>query len=163
MNTSDSKLCAPMVEEASSNVSKKRKITSSSSENSLDSAGTVVFGEFRLDRSPLSSCSSTLQAGEGRVFKKLNTTPLDPEVQSKGLETINSTRLNFKPFSLLSEFSGDSEETMTLSVKMAPKEEIEEFLTMAEKYEQKRFAMKYNFDIATDTPLEGRYEWVRLN
>ncbi|CAL0312116.1 unnamed protein product [Lupinus luteus] len=163
MKTSDSKLSAPMVEDASSNVSKKRKITSSSMENSLDSAATVVSVEFRLDRSPLSSCSSTLQAGEGHVFKKLNTTPLEPEVQSNGFETVDSTHLNFKPVCLLSEFSGDSEETITPSVKMSPKEEIEEFLTMAEKYERKRFAMKYNFDIATDTPLEGRYEWVRLN
>ncbi|OIW10178.1 hypothetical protein TanjilG_27929 [Lupinus angustifolius] len=163
MKASDSKLCDAMVEDAPSNVSKKRKITSSSSEKSVDSSGTVVSGEFRLDRSPLSSCSSTLQADEGHVFKKLNTTPLDPEIQSNCFETVDSTHLNFKPVSLLSEFSGDSEETMTPSVKMAPKEEIEEFLTMAEKYEQKRFAMKYNFDIATDTPMEGRYEWVRLN
>lgn len=58
----------------------------------------------------------------------------------------------------LSEFSGDSEEITTVfpaksstaaiehrkspAVKTAPKEEIEEFFAMAEKYEQKRFAEK---------------------
>ncbi|KAL2490737.1 Cyclin-dependent kinase inhibitor [Abeliophyllum distichum] len=40
--------------------------------------------------------------------------------------------------------------------------EVEEFFVAAEKYEQKRFAEKYNYDIAKDVPLEGRYKWVRL-
>ncbi|XP_073290779.1 cyclin-dependent kinase inhibitor 6-like isoform X2 [Primulina huaijiensis] len=40
--------------------------------------------------------------------------------------------------------------------------EIEEFFAEAEKYEQKRFAEKYNYDIAKDVPLEGKYEWVPL-
>ncbi|OIV93275.1 hypothetical protein TanjilG_23116 [Lupinus angustifolius] len=161
MKTNDCKRCAVM-EIVSSNVSKRRKTSSTSPENSVNSAGTVVSGEFRSDRYPLSSCSSAVKSGEGEVVKELNTTPLDPEVQSKGLETV-STHLNFKSYSLLSEFCGDSEETMKRSLKMPPKEEIEEFLAVAEKYEQKRFSEKYNFDIATDMPLEGRYQWVRLN
>ncbi|OIW10640.1 hypothetical protein TanjilG_16012 [Lupinus angustifolius] len=160
MKTNDFKRCAAM-EDASSNVSKRRKTTSSSPENSVDSTGTVVSCEFRSDRSPLSSCSSTVYSGED--VKDHNTTPLDPEVQSKGLEIIDSTHLHFESFSLSNEFYGDSEETMTCSSKMAPKEEIEEFLAMAEKYEQKQFVEKYNFNIATDTPLKGRYQWVRLN
>jgi len=54
-------------------------------------------------------------------------------------------------FSLLSEFSGDSEESAmipakssaaVLKVKTPPKAEIEEFFAMAEKYEQKRFTEK---------------------
>nr|GMD84325.1 cyclin-dependent kinase inhibitor 7-like isoform X1 [Ipomoea batatas] len=43
-----------------------------------------------------------------------------------------------------------------------PAAEIEEFFTAAEKYEQKRFQEKYNYDIVKDVPLEGRYQWVRL-
>ncbi|CAL0331334.1 unnamed protein product [Lupinus luteus] len=160
MKTGDCKRCAVM-EDAYSNVSKRRKTTFSSPENSVDSTGTVDSGEFRSVRSPLSSCSSTLHAGED--VKDLNTTTLDPEVQSNRLEIIESTHLNFKSFSLSNEFYGDSEETMTCSSKMLPKEEIEEFLAMAEKYEQKRFMEKYNFDIATGTPLMGRYHWVHLN
>ncbi|CAL0313543.1 unnamed protein product [Lupinus luteus] len=162
MKTNDCKRCAVM-EFVSSNFSKKRKTNSTSPENSANSAGTVVSGEFHSDRYPLSSCSSAVKSGEGEVVKEHNTTPLDLEVQSEGLETVNSTHRNFKSSSLLSEFCGDSEETMKRSLKMPPKEEIEEFLAVAEKYEQKRFSEKYNFDIATDMPLEGRYQWVRLN
>ncbi|XP_019166406.1 PREDICTED: cyclin-dependent kinase inhibitor 7-like isoform X1 [Ipomoea nil] len=44
----------------------------------------------------------------------------------------------------------------------APAAEIEEFFAVAEKYEQKRFQEKYNYDIVKDAPLEGRYQWVRL-
>ncbi|XP_047983131.1 cyclin-dependent kinase inhibitor 6-like isoform X3 [Salvia hispanica] len=40
--------------------------------------------------------------------------------------------------------------------------ELERFFAAAEKYEQKRFAQKYNYDIVKDVPLEGRYHWVRL-
>lgn len=40
--------------------------------------------------------------------------------------------------------------------------ELEEFFSEAEKYEKKRFADKYNYDIVKDAPMEGRYQWVRL-
>ncbi|KAK9056675.1 hypothetical protein SSX86_024037 [Deinandra increscens subsp. villosa] len=40
--------------------------------------------------------------------------------------------------------------------------ELEEFFTKAEKYEQKRFAEKYNFDIVKDVPMDGRYQWIPL-
>ncbi|KAG2409098.1 Cyclin-dependent kinase inhibitor 7 Inhibitor/interactor of CDK protein [Vigna angularis] len=107
-----------------------------SPEASVNSAGTVVSGEPCSDRS---CCSSS-------HVKELHTAPL------------------------LSEFSGDSEEstmfpakssaevTEKRKVKEPPKAEIEEFFAMAEKYEQKRFVEKYNFDIVRDTPLEGRYQ-----
>ncbi|XP_022036410.1 cyclin-dependent kinase inhibitor 7 isoform X3 [Helianthus annuus] len=40
--------------------------------------------------------------------------------------------------------------------------EIEEFFSKAEKYEQKRFVEKYNYDIVKDVPMEGRYQWIEL-
>ncbi|KAL4588739.1 hypothetical protein LXL04_001634 [Taraxacum kok-saghyz] len=40
--------------------------------------------------------------------------------------------------------------------------EIDEFFSVAEKKEQKRFTDKYNFDFVNDAPMEGRYQWVRL-
>ncbi|XP_071726185.1 cyclin-dependent kinase inhibitor 7-like [Rutidosis leptorrhynchoides] len=46
--------------------------------------------------------------------------------------------------------------------KMPSAAELEEFFSEAEKYEQKRFAEKYNFDIVKDVPIEGRYQWIRL-
>ncbi|XP_008241505.1 PREDICTED: cyclin-dependent kinase inhibitor 7-like [Prunus mume] len=40
--------------------------------------------------------------------------------------------------------------------------ELEEFFAAAEKNIQKQFMERYNYDIAKDEPVEGRYEWVRL-
>ncbi|KAJ0522472.1 putative cyclin-dependent kinase inhibitor domain-containing protein [Helianthus annuus] len=40
--------------------------------------------------------------------------------------------------------------------------EIDEFFSVFEKKEQKRFADKYNYDIVNDVPMEGRYQWVVL-
>ncbi|XP_055811764.1 cyclin-dependent kinase inhibitor 3-like isoform X2 [Solanum dulcamara] len=41
--------------------------------------------------------------------------------------------------------------------------EIEEFFTFAEQQQQRLFMEKYNFDVANDSPLSGRYEWIRVN
>lgn len=175
------------IEEASSSeptISKKRKTTATttsasfqvhlrssnahhchatfSPEPSVDSAATLVSDEFCSDRS---CCSST-------YVKDLHTSPLD--LQAKGLETLDSshsTNGNLKSLSVLNEFSGDSEESTVFpaaesgrrKVRTPPSAEIEEFFAMSEKYEQKRFAEKYNFDIVRDMPLEGRYQWVRLH
>ncbi|CAI9770638.1 unnamed protein product [Fraxinus pennsylvanica] len=40
--------------------------------------------------------------------------------------------------------------------------EIEEFFARAEQSQQRLFMEKYNFDVANDVPLPGRYEWVRV-
>ncbi|KHN37497.1 Cyclin-dependent kinase inhibitor 7 [Glycine soja] len=140
-------------------ISKKRKTTASfqlrssdtqfpdttvSPEASVSSTGTVVSGDFCSDRS---CCSSS-------HFKDLHSVPSDLQIEKKG--------------QLLSEFSGDSEESAKSSaavrkLKTPPQAEIEEFFAMAEKYERKRFTEKYNFDIVRDLPLEGRYQWVRLH
>lgn len=41
--------------------------------------------------------------------------------------------------------------------------EIEEFFASAEQWQQRHFTEKYNFDVANDLPLPGRYDWVRVN
>lgn len=56
----------------------------------------------------------------------------------------------------------DSHSRSAVAEKMPSESELEEFFAAAEKDIQKRFAEKYNYDIVKDTPLEGRYEWVRL-
>ncbi|KAM0948968.1 putative cyclin-dependent kinase inhibitor domain-containing protein [Dioscorea sansibarensis] len=43
-----------------------------------------------------------------------------------------------------------------------PADEIEAFFAAAEREDQQRFTSKYNFDVVNDTPLSGRYDWVRL-
>uniref|UniRef100_A0A0E0BL64 Cyclin-dependent kinase inhibitor domain-containing protein n=1 Tax=Oryza glumipatula TaxID=40148 RepID=A0A0E0BL64_9ORYZ len=40
-----------------------------------------------------------------------------------------------------------------------PETEIEAFFAAAELAERRRFAETYNYDIALDRPLQGRYEW----
>eukprot|EP00262_Sarcandra_glabra_P014959 TRINITY_DN4510_c0_g1_i1.p1 TRINITY_DN4510_c0_g1~~TRINITY_DN4510_c0_g1_i1.p1 ORF type:complete len:246 (+),score=41.60 TRINITY_DN4510_c0_g1_i1:89-826(+) len=40
--------------------------------------------------------------------------------------------------------------------------EMEEFFAGAEQQQQKIFTEKYNYDPVNDSPLPGRYEWVRL-
>ncbi|EEF41251.1 cyclin-dependent kinase inhibitor 3 [Ricinus communis] len=40
--------------------------------------------------------------------------------------------------------------------------EMEEFFTCAEQRQRRLFIEKYNFDVANDLPLPGRYEWVQV-
>ncbi|KAG2321350.1 hypothetical protein Bca52824_014563 [Brassica carinata] len=54
---------------------------------------------------------------------------------------------------------GDSEEA-TQSVPSSI--EIEDFFAFAEQQQQRFFAEKYNFDIVSESPLPGRYEWIKV-
>ncbi|KAK9286989.1 hypothetical protein L1049_015397 [Liquidambar formosana] len=100
------------------------------------------------------------------------------DLEANGFETENPTYINSK-FSRettpLSEPCKDWDEMESAAKKstvsqrrkppagkMPSTVEIEEFFSVAEKYEQKRFAEKYNYDIVKDVPMEGRYQWVRL-
>ncbi|KAK6120973.1 hypothetical protein DH2020_045283 [Rehmannia glutinosa] len=112
--------------------------------------------------------------------------------QSEGLETEISASINgfcSKEATPTSELCGDHSEQFALmdsssastqklvspppaspnrkisasAPKTPPAAELEEFFAEAEKYVQKRFAEKYNYDIVKDVPLEGRYQWVRLH
>ncbi|XP_051147206.1 cyclin-dependent kinase inhibitor 7 [Andrographis paniculata] len=113
------------------------------------------------------------------------------ELKLDGYERENSTSMAggfSRETTPTSELCGDSEEVLMNSVastptkkspvppsmsrrksssssaeKMPSEAELEEFFTTAEKYEQKRFAEKYNYDIVKDVPLEGKYQWVRLH
>ncbi|GMI74550.1 hypothetical protein HRI_001124300 [Hibiscus trionum] len=100
------------------------------------------------------------------------------DLEAKSLETEIPARVIINKFSrettpLLSELSGVSEEMETPEkspppspAKRKPKtpsqDEIDEFFSVNEKYEQKRFIETYNYDIVKDTPVDGRYQWVRL-
>ncbi|KAL0911898.1 hypothetical protein M5K25_017832 [Dendrobium thyrsiflorum] len=71
----------------------------------------------------------------------------------------------------LSIYSGELQESSaerisrqsTPQFRTPPADEIEEFFTAAEKSEKHRFKSRYNFDVDKEVPLEGRYEWVRIN
>ncbi|KAG0449774.1 hypothetical protein HPP92_015822 [Vanilla planifolia] len=40
--------------------------------------------------------------------------------------------------------------------------DIEEFFVEAEKSQKQQFAVKYNFNVDSEVPLEGRYDWIRI-
>ncbi|GLT98325.1 hypothetical protein SLE2022_158340 [Rubroshorea leprosula] len=146
-------------------------------------SGGVVVGEVSSsicwDESLVSHCFSN----ESCEIVKESLTFVDLEAKSFETEisTCNNSSNKFsKETTPLSQLRGDFEEmdsTMKKSspavasnqprnshavAKMPSQVEIDEFFSVAEKDEQKRFTKKYNYDIVKDVPLEGRYQWVRL-
>ncbi|XP_024166324.1 cyclin-dependent kinase inhibitor 7 isoform X4 [Rosa chinensis] len=110
---------------------------------------------------PSSSCCSSNELND----VVLVSTPL-LDLEAKSCETVYTAPAGNKfrettPSSELCLDNTDEMESPAVS-KAPPSDEIEEFFATAEKYEQKRFAEKYNFDIVKEAPLEGRYQWVRL-
>ncbi|CAL9233630.1 unnamed protein product [Arabidopsis halleri] len=54
------------------------------------------------------------------------------------------------------------EEMAKSTTEMPTESEIEDFFVEAEKQLNEKFKKKYNFDFEKEKPLEGRYEWVKL-
>ncbi|GAA0160243.1 hypothetical protein LIER_16839 [Lithospermum erythrorhizon] len=89
--------------------------------------------------------------------------PLPKLISSRSPSDLN----NHKPLSqemtrTLKEEETEASRKKALT-KMPSEAELEDFFSAAEKYEQNRFAEKYNYDIVKDVPLEGRYEWKKNN
>ncbi|KAJ0248928.1 Cyclin-dependent kinase inhibitor 5 [Hirschfeldia incana] len=70
-----------------------------------------------------------------------------------------------------SEFESGDRETTPCSLRRDSEEatqrvpsssEIEDFFAFAEQQQQRFFAEKYNFDIVSENPLPGRYEWIKV-
>lgn len=150
----------------------------------------VGNGEFRLPSSPFvqitteedtqGPCAATVSLDGDHVpvsccsciesTKELQFTDLKGSVEFGTTARYNLDIKASKP-------SGDREfkagsgvpETITskpsppiISRRTVPTAELEEFFSSMEKDLHKRFKDKYNYDIVTDTPLEGRFEWVQL-
>ncbi|CDP02486.1 unnamed protein product [Coffea canephora] len=81
------------------------------------------------------------------------------QAESGELESTTASRLR----SMSSEENSSRCRTSTEEKNMPSKDELEEFFSAAEKNLQQKFAQKYNFDIVKEEPLQGRYEWVRVN
>ncbi|KAG7641795.1 Cyclin-dependent kinase inhibitor [Arabidopsis suecica] len=58
--------------------------------------------------------------------------------------------------------TAEEEEKAKLMTEMPTESEIEDFFVEAEKQLKEKFKKKYNFDFEKEKPLEGRYEWVKL-
>ncbi|XP_073308666.1 uncharacterized protein [Primulina huaijiensis] len=151
-------------------------------ENSLSSAASVAYGCSEDDNE---SSGDDVQKGSRSPDLENVVSDSEPE----GFETETSTPINggfsFNLSTPTSERCGDSEEvsmgsstakkkklsqavksrrdlSSPAAEKMPSSEEIEEFFAAAEKCDQKRLTEKYNYDFLKDVPLEGRYQWVRL-
>ncbi|GMJ05604.1 hypothetical protein HRI_004229600 [Hibiscus trionum] len=129
---------------------------------SSKSGGVLVAGEMC---SSLSSGDDSSASNESCDFVMCSLRFVD--LKAKSFETEISTCINVNKFSAETtptiEPIGDSEETASPHRKKPPSQvEIDEFFAVAEKYEQVRFAEKYNYDIVKDVPLDGRYQWIRL-
>ncbi|XP_039006877.1 cyclin-dependent kinase inhibitor 7-like isoform X2 [Hibiscus syriacus] len=131
-------------------------------------AGDMCSGLFSGD-SLFSRCSSN----EPCDILKDSLRIVDLEAKSSETEISTCTNIiKFRETTPLSELCGGSDEMDSPAQKPFPspekppkmpsKAEIDEFFSVAEKYQQKRFAEKYNYDIVKDVPLNGRYRWLRL-
>ncbi|XP_011658906.2 cyclin-dependent kinase inhibitor 7 isoform X1 [Cucumis sativus] len=152
--------------------------TSLSRLENKNSIGIIAGGEmsdgFSEDQFPVSCCFSN----DCRKATAVKDAGRFEDLETKSFETVESIRVNGiqRESTPTSNLMGDSDEmdspaTIFLTEKQKPTDrpmktppisEIEDFFSEAEKYEQKRFSEKYNFDIIMDVPLEGRYQWIRL-
>ncbi|XP_075520963.1 uncharacterized protein LOC142554177 isoform X3 [Primulina tabacum] len=138
-------------------------------ENSVSSAASVACGGDD-DESSCGVAESVVSADLEDIV----------DLQCEGLDAEISMAINcsgrIQSSTPTSEIRGDSEQSSLESTPHATSNsasstaetmpsaaEIEEFFAAAEKYEQKRFAEKYNYDIVKDYPVEGKYEWVPLH
>lgn len=125
-----------------------------SPENSTSSEATSVSS----DQTPANLCSSN---------EFCSNSSRSGDLQVKNSKTDNSTFINREAtpseFADVMETSTKKTTNKAASAQKPSMAEIEEFFSVAEKYEAKRFAEKYNYDIVKDVPLEGKYQWVRIN
>ncbi|KAI8028461.1 Cyclin-dependent kinase inhibitor 7 [Camellia lanceoleosa] len=158
---------------------KRRKLVSNTDDDQLVSRNSpeILVSPAMEDSGCvlLSRCSST----ESSQFVKHELRSVDLKVEleahaNSGFENEISTLISCR-FSRETTPSSDEMESSTATkqsttslrrkhpeAKMPAAAEIEEFFSAAEKYEQKRFVDKYNYDVVKDVPLEGRYQWVQL-
>ncbi|XP_020533329.1 cyclin-dependent kinase inhibitor 7 isoform X2 [Jatropha curcas] len=138
--------------------------------SSSNSGGFLADDLYSVD----SEASHSSFCIESSVIVKDSSSFVDLKVKSFETESSSFDHSKFRETTPSSEFQGDTDEMDApaakgksgrkcfQSEKMPTQAEIDEFFAEAEKKEQKRFAEKYNYDVAKDVPLEGRYQWVRL-
>ncbi|KAE8695087.1 Cyclin-dependent kinase inhibitor 6 [Hibiscus syriacus] len=142
-------------------------------------SGRILVDQRRLNESQclspnldpdddMSCCPSSIGSSEKRNIQL-------PDLEGESIEVEASAHLNFRerrettPSSEQEDLDSTSRTSEANSrrrstvEKMPTEVELEEFFAAAEKQVKKQFAEKYNYDIVKDEPLEGRYQWVRLN
>ncbi|XP_039010515.1 cyclin-dependent kinase inhibitor 7-like [Hibiscus syriacus] len=143
-------------------------------------SGRILVDQRRLNESQclspnldpdddMSCCPSSIGSSEKRNIQL-------PDLEGESIEVEASAHLNFRESRRETTPSSEQEDLDSTSrtseansrrrstvEKMPTEVELEEFFAAAEKQVKKQFAEKYNYDIVKDEPLEGRYQWVRLN
>ncbi|XP_056161036.1 cyclin-dependent kinase inhibitor 4-like isoform X2 [Syzygium oleosum] len=147
-------------------------------------SGEIVFGDSASSSGPSEPPRSSAGSDEesvGAAKEKLGADAVDRQQQAKSFETEAST-CNGDFRETTASRSGEEEaaaaaKSATMAkpaaaasggrppaggAEMPSRAELESFFSAAEKRERQRFADKYNYDVAMDAPLEGRYEWIPL-
>ncbi|KAI8542174.1 hypothetical protein RHMOL_Rhmol08G0118300 [Rhododendron molle] len=153
---------------ASSKTAKKRKV-SSGRESKLSTTSLIQLRSRRRPASPAASrCSSNACSDVGGGSAKVVDLE-DVQIETSTCFFGNRGRRETTPSSENQAESGDlgpmarPTEANSSSAGVMPSEiELDEFFAAAEKDIQKRFTDKYNYDVANDVPLGGRYEWIQL-
>ncbi|KAG7599970.1 Cyclin-dependent kinase inhibitor [Arabidopsis suecica] len=157
---------------------------SSSSSSSLaysvsDSGGfcSVALSEEEDDHRSSSIISSGCSSSEtNEIATRLPFSDLEAhEISETEISTLITNNNFSKQGSPLSENLGETAEMDSATTerrdqrktekkmeKSPTQAELDDFFSAAERFQQKRFTEKYNYDIVNDTPLEGRYQWVSL-
>ncbi|KAF3320681.1 cyclin-dependent kinase inhibitor 1-like protein [Carex littledalei] len=105
---------------------------------------------------------SNLRSGAAEVANDQESSVGNSECNRERRDWTPSSESKGESSDLESETGEKSRRRSTVD-KMPSQIEIDEFFTVAEKAVRDRFTSKYNFDVEKEMPLEGRYEWVRLN
>ncbi|KAL1811973.1 hypothetical protein ACET3Z_022038 [Daucus carota] len=163
---------AAEVKSATNSTTKRRKLdagelvkSSSSSFDNLSKCSCLINSPENSKSPVRNSASSDQSPADMPCSHELcDNSSRSAHLQVENSKANNSTFMNRRELRL------DAMETTTKkttkskasSAQQPSMAEIEEFFSVAEKYEAKRFAEKYNFDIVKDVPLEGKYQWVRI-
>ncbi|CAD5186363.1 unnamed protein product [Musa acuminata subsp. malaccensis] len=117
----------------------------------------------------ISQCSSN---GSSEVVGDGTVSSLNPKTLA-GFELLLLEFTETTPSSVVRREAGDLESTAARARMRSgssptvgattTEAEIEEFFAAAETDQAQRFAEKYNYDVIGDVPLDGRFDWVRIN
>uniref|UniRef100_A0ACD5YR30 Uncharacterized protein n=1 Tax=Avena sativa TaxID=4498 RepID=A0ACD5YR30_AVESA len=105
------------------------------------------------------SASDDSESGRGR--ERRETTPSSHQLPGELSDLESDLAGRNRSRSVPSALTSTQDRQAAARTRMPAAAEIEEFFAAAEEAEAKRFASKYNFDIARGVPLDaGRFEWA---
>ncbi|WOK98045.1 cyclin-dependent kinase inhibitor 4 isoform X1 [Canna indica] len=128
-----------------------------------NSVGSVSSTNRCLKRAKMETAAAAAEASFGKNALELDasrsvreTTPCSLIKDSEAIETPSSTTRRTK-------FSASNKKQASVASTIPTTLEMEELFAGPEQLHQRNFIEKYNFDVAKDQPLPGRYEWVKLD